>query len=80
MFVGQNDDLGDVTDCRWAKGQIEAGGKALVHYEEFPGGHASFMVGKNMTYVSTLVDLLHKHEKGSPLVKSTAYEKFMGLF
>lgn len=50
MFVGIEDELGDPTDCEDAKMSISAGGDALVHYEEMHAGHASFLIGKDMTY------------------------------
>lgn len=50
MFVGNEDDLGDVTDCRWARDEINAGGTALKYYTEIPAGHATFMIGKDMSY------------------------------
>ena len=58
MFVGTVDDLGDVTDCQWARDQIKSAGDALIHYEEIPAGHSSFMVAKDMSYVDTLIKLL----------------------
>jgi len=59
MFAGTEDDLGDLTDARWSRGQIEAGGKALVHYEEVKAGHSTFMVGKDMYYFKNVMELVH---------------------
>lgn len=50
MFVGTADDLGDKSDAEWARDQINAGGSALVHYEEIPAGHSTFMIGNDMSY------------------------------
>ena len=61
MFVGSEDDLGDTTDARWARSQIESSSKALVHYEEVKAGHATFMVGKDMYYFNNVLDLLKKY-------------------
>lgn len=61
MFVGTVDDLGDPTDSRWARDTINSGGNALVHYEEIRAGHSSFMIGKDMSYVDNLVDLIKKY-------------------
>ena len=60
MFVGQEDDLGDVTDCRWAKNQIKS--EYMKHYEESPGGHATFMVGKDMSYFARVLDLVKQFD------------------
>ena len=57
MFVGLEDDLGDSTDTRWARDTINSGGDALVHYEEMAGGHASFLIGKDMTWVDRALEL-----------------------
>jgi len=48
MFVGNEDDLGDLKDARWAKSQMNS--SVLKHYEEITGGHATFLVGKDMSY------------------------------
>jgi gastric triacylglycerol lipase len=56
MFVGTADDFGDTTDAEWAEEQIKP-----VWYSEFPAGHASFMIGKNMTYVDDVLSLLSKY-------------------
>ena len=65
MFVGTKDTLGNVIDCRWAKKQIESSGRALIYYEEFEAGHASFMVGKDMTtlhsYFNNVIDLVNEY-------------------
>ena len=50
MFVGTADDLGDKSDCQWARDQINLGGSALVHYEEVAAGHSTFMIGNDMSY------------------------------
>lgn len=55
MFVGTADDLGDTTDAEWARDQINSAGNALVHYNEFPAGHSSFLIGKNMSYFEEVI-------------------------
>jgi len=57
MFVGTEDDLGDPTDTRWARDTIASGGQAVVHYEEMAAGHASFLIGKDMTWVDRALEL-----------------------
>ena len=64
MFVGTADDLGDPTDAEWARDQIKQAGSQLVHYEEFAAGHASFLIGKDMSYFDRVLDLVHTY---SPL-------------
>ena len=61
MFVGTEDDLGDLTDARWARSEIEKGGNALKHYEEVKAGHATFMVGKDMYYFNNVLKLIDQH-------------------
>jgi hypothetical protein len=56
MFVGKADDFGDTTDAEWARDQIHP-----VWYSEFPAGHASFMIGKNMTYVDDMLSIMSKY-------------------
>lgn len=58
MFAGTEDDLGDLTDARWARAQIESGGHGLVHYEEVKAGHSTFMVGKDMYYFKNVLKLV----------------------
>lgn len=57
MFVGANDDLADATDAKWAYSQIPS----MVHYEEVPGGHESFIVGKDYSFFNTVLSLMSKH-------------------
>ena len=61
MFVGNEDDLGDTTDARWARDEINAGGTALAFYTEIQGGHATFMVGKDMSYMDNVLSIVSKH-------------------
>lgn len=57
MFVGTKDDLGDVKDCEWARDQI----KSIAHYEEVEAGHASFLIGKDMSYFDNVMKLVSKY-------------------
>ena len=61
MFVGKEDDLGDSADTRWARDTIKSGGDAIVHYEEMEGGHASFLIGKDMSWVDRAKVLVAKY-------------------
>ena len=61
MFVGDVDDLGDPTDNRWARDTINSGYNAVVHYEEIHGGHASFIVGKDMSWFDRAMELIAKY-------------------
>lgn len=57
MFVGTADELATVDDNRWAKPQL----KTLVHYKEYPLGHLSFMVAKDMSYFNDVMTLVKKY-------------------
>ncbi len=57
MFVGTADELATVEDNRWAKTQLNT----LVHYKEYPLGHLSFMVAKDMTYFQDAMNLIKKY-------------------
>jgi hypothetical protein len=61
MFVGTSDNLGDTTDCRWAKNELMLAGDALVHYEEIEAGHSSFLIAKDMSYFDNVMDLIHTY-------------------
>ena len=61
MFVGSEDDLGDPTDAQWARDRINEGGDALKHYQEMPGGHITFMIGKDMSYFNNVTSLLSQY-------------------
>lgn len=60
LFAGTEDDLGDLTDVRWAREQIQSSSKAMIHYEEVKAGHASFMIGKDMYYFKNVMDLIEQ--------------------
>jgi len=61
MFVGLDDDLGDPTDASWARDQIQGAGTAMVAYNEVKAGHSTFMIGKDMSYFSKVLDLVKQH-------------------
>jgi len=61
MFVGIQDDLGDVQDCRDARDEINKGGDALKYYEEIPAGHQTFLVGLDMSYVDKAIELTNQY-------------------
>ena len=64
MFVGQEDELADVNDNRWTLDAISANQSwPVVHYSEIHAGHESFMVGLDMSYFDSVVDLVHKYSK-----------------
>ena len=58
MFVGLNDSLATKTDAEWTRDKI---GSAVIHFESIPGGHLSFMVGRDMTYFDTVMKLLWEY-------------------
>jgi hypothetical protein len=47
MFVGDVDTLADPYDAEWTRNII---GDAVKHYKTIHGGHATFLVGKDMTW------------------------------
>ena len=56
MYVGSHDILVKTEDSRWIRDKISS---SLVDYEEIDGGHTTFMIGKNMTFVkSNILSLL----------------------
>ena len=61
MFVGTKDDLGDVVDAKWTAALLNHSGPAIVHYQELEAGHTTFMVGKDMSYLNKVVELLEKY-------------------
>lgn len=66
MFVGADDELASPIDARWTRDQL---GDAVVHYQEQPGGHISFNIGKDMTYwTETAMGIIQKYH---PLQSNT---------
>lgn len=58
IIYGKDDDLADPTDVAWLHDQIK---DHVIHYEELPIGHNTFIIGKNMTYFNeTVVDILNE--------------------
>ena len=53
MFVGKQDTLANVQDNRWVKDQLES----LVYYEEINASHASFVLGKDMSFFDRVLEL-----------------------
>lgn len=54
MFVNKQDTLANIYDNRWLKDQLQS----LVHYQESDGGHASFVIGADMSYFKTVLELV----------------------
>ena len=73
MFVGSSDELATVDDCRWAKTQME---KVMVHYKEYPLGHLSFMVAKDMSYFNDVMTLMDKYHP-IPILEQEIAAKFL---
>ena len=56
MVVGLEDELSSELDTRWMRDTI--GKKNVVFYQEIHGGHTSFNVGKDMSYMNNVIDLV----------------------
>lgn len=50
MYVGLHDILVKTDDSRWIRDKIM---DSLVDYVEINGGHTTFMIGKDMSFVKT---------------------------
>ena len=50
MYVGLHDILVKTEDSRWIRDKIK---DSLVDYVEINGGHTTFMIGKNMSFVKS---------------------------
>lgn len=60
------DNLSNLTDARWLKEEILQdgwGSDVMIHYEESIGGHCSFMVGTDMSYLKNVLKLLLRYNK-----------------
>jgi hypothetical protein len=58
MFVGTSDQLATVDDNQWAKTQLT---KVLKFYKEYPLGHLSFMIAKDMSYFKDVFNMLNEY-------------------
>lgn len=47
MYVGTYDKLVVPEDAEWLRDQL---GDTVVHYAEYPLGHGTFVIGKDMTW------------------------------
>ena len=61
IFMGDSDLLSYLSQARWIKKLLNKSGSALAHYEEFPGGHATFLVGKDMSYWGRVMAIIEKY-------------------
>lgn len=55
LFVGSDDNLADPQDVWWAKNQMNP--ETVVHYQEVFAGHASFLIGSDMSYFDEVLEL-----------------------
>ena len=60
MFVGRQDVLANVIDNRWLHEKLK---DVIVHYEEIDASHASFLVGKDMSFFERVVELVEVYNK-----------------
>ena len=63
IFTGKDDTISTLKDVHWARDQINS----LVHYEEIPGDHFTFVIGRDMSYYpNSVIPLFNKyHPLGS---------------
>lgn len=64
MFVGNEDDLADIEDSEWVRDQIidrGYGSDVLVHYEELEAGHSTFLVGLDMKYLESMIEVISRY-------------------
>ena len=54
MFVNKQDTLANVNDNRWLRDQLQS----VVHYQESEGSHASFVIGADMSFFKTVIELV----------------------
>ena len=60
IFPGTADILADVPDAEWTKDAI---GGAVVHFQRVDAGHATFLVGNDMSYFTKdVMDLLKRYQ------------------
>lgn len=59
MFQGESDTTANMVDTDWTIDQI---GDSIIHYELVKNvSHASFMVGKDMSYWNNVMKLLEEY-------------------
>lgn len=58
LFVGTTDLLGDPEDNYWLKEQL---GQNLVAFNTYNYGHITFFIGKEVAYLTDVVELLQKY-------------------
>jgi len=57
MFVGTSDELATDIDNQWARTQLNT----LKFFKEYPLGHLSFLVGKDMSYFNDVMSILNQY-------------------
>jgi len=81
MFVGVNDELASYKDSVWLHEELQNGygnnPKPVVYYKEYDAGHYTFIVGKDMSYMDDVVELLAKYNIVSDSDKDSE-KKFYG--
>ena len=67
MFVGTSDQLATVDDNQWAKTQLT---QVLKFYKEYPLGHLSFMIAKDMSYFKDVFNMLNQYHPATTVATS----------
>ena len=58
MFVGKQDPLANLVDCKWAADTI----KSTIHYQEIDNcDHGSYLLGKDMSFMFEVIALVKQY-------------------
>lgn len=60
MFVANSDELGDPIDAMSTRDKLSPG--IMKHYETQAGGHLTFMVGKDTSYITRMIELINQYK------------------
>lgn len=63
FFVAKKDPLGEPTDAYTASLKM---GSNIKHFEYIEGGHITFLVGKDTSYVGRVINLIKQYGVESP--------------
>ena len=61
MFVADEDELGDLTDASYTRQKMQK--NVMKHFEVIHGGHMTFMVGRDVSYLKNMLSLVDQYSK-----------------
>ena len=74
LFWGSYDALTEPDDIDWLHNQLAL---SVIHVEKLEAGHATFLIGKDMSWFSgTVLELINEHHTSDAIYNDDCFQGF----